>query len=393
MPADDQDLLLRWTLAALSRVDAQPRGEAPISRLQSGEPPHLPAWPLERFAAAGFASGLTALIGALATAEELPAGVADYIGAQRTAVAARSARFRLVTMDALAVLDRAGVAATPVKGAVLANELWPVDDARPMADVDLLVDPWNRRAAATAVTGLGWPLQSSAPWEDTFVAWPAEPDATADGESAGHAGKVEIHPGWVERLHGYEVDGTAALRPAAGHGELLGVPCSRLDDDAFAVHVVGHLATTVVRAETRPLHVVDAVVVLDRLDADDWAGFAAIATIADPRLTAPGLWLVDHYRPGLVPPGLLRASLDRLPVAARRALARTPPMAVLRGGMGRTTIGWRSAFTRTAAERRAVLRQATWPSLHERGTVSPWPAQAARLRRGAARLIARARDR
>jgi hypothetical protein len=158
-----------------------------------------------------------------------------------------------------------------------------------------------------------------------------------------------VHPGWREFLHGYVVDGfdiEEHLVPSAD-GQV------RLDDVAFAVHVIGHLASTVVRAEVRSVNVVDIWFLHAR--GLDWDAVATLSATLDPRLTAPGLWLVDHVLPDVVPGALLRAEMARLPGAA--ALASCPPEAVLRDPGPRTTTRWRLAHALHTGERAAVLRQ------------------------------------
>ncbi len=376
--AVDQHELLVWTL---DRLEHETAARTP-----------LPGLAADAFRAAGFASGLTALIAVLAERDgvELPDDWAGYLDEQRGEVAARTRRFAEVLPRVLTALHDAGVAALPVKGAVVAPG-WPDPLARPMADLDLLVTPADRDRARDALVATGLPLQHRAPWEDVFLAWGDGSVGRLDGESAAHNGKIELHPGWVERLHHYLVDDGGALWRESSDGVVAGVACRTLPGWAVAAHVLGHLAAAVIRAEVRPMHVVDAVVVLVGLDEAEREALRRFQRGLDPRLVAPALWLVGAYRPDVVHDAEVAVACARLPVAAAARLAAVGPAAVLRDPATRTIVRWRMAFTRSPVERAHVARQALAPpaiertaaqSADRRATVAR---QAARMRRAAAR--------
>jgi hypothetical protein len=280
-----------------------------------------------------------------------------------------------------------------VKGAVLAAEVWPraAAVARPMADIDLLVAPHQRAAAAAALAAAGFPRSGTSPWEDVFLGWGDGGVGRPDGESADHNGKVEVHPGWTERLHHYLVDDDGLLLAAALPGELAGVPCCRLPPAAFAAHVIGHLSASVVRAEVRAVNVIDAVLLLRRLTGLERSELAALASRLDPRLVGPGLWLVARYRPDVVPFDALGNSLGRLPPSAAAMLASTESDAVLRDLDARTRWAWRRAFTVNRGETAAMARQYLWPPAADlRGPASDvplWRLRAERIQRAGCRLV------
>jgi hypothetical protein len=312
-------------------------------------------WSLPDVQLAGLATGLTALAATRGVFATDAPGVGDYLAEQQTQVAARVERFREVTPRVLAVLAQADLTVVPVKGAVLAGAaggepVWPEPATRPMSDVDLLVVPHQRAQAAAALAREGWSLHSSSDHEDTFLAWGDGGVGRLDGESAEHNGRVEVHPGWVEFVHGYLAKGFE-LRPhvrRADDGQW------RLGSASLGAHVIGHLASTVVRAEVRAVNVLD----LWFLHAGglDWAAVGEVQREIDPRLTGPGLWLVDRLLPGVVPSSLLQRELARLPHPD--VFANVAPSAVLRDPTQRTTVRWRSSFATSLAERAAVGRQA-----------------------------------
>ena len=398
--ASDQERVLRLALDLLDRrpdmvgVVSQAGFDPSPSSPPSTSPVTVPDLPLERFAAAGFATGLTAAIGAWSEAAtvRLPDAWTPWIEDQRREVAARQRLFDEVLWRLLTALGDAGVPATPVKGAVLARGPWPGAEARPMADIDLMVPPSARRAARDALEAAGFRMLDQRSWEDTYLAWPGVEPLRRDGESAGHPGKVEIHPGWVERLHNYLVTDEDLVMGRARAGDLAGAPCRLLDPAGSAAQVIGHLSASVVRADVRALQVIDAVVVLRALDDDQRAELAGLWRGLDPRLSAPGLWLVGSVRPADVDPAALDDALGRLGAAARARLAAAGPASVLRQAGRRTGWGWRNAFVATSTERGHMARQFVLPAADDLPGgehVSSAARHARRVARGVRRLLRR----
>lgn len=301
----------------------------------------------------GFATGLTALASELAV-RDFAGELQPYLQQQRDQVAARVERFRPVIARVLSALAEVDVPATPVKGAELVNGVWPYPSARPMSDVDVIVPAEVRAQAGAALAAAGFAFDVSAPHEDTFLAWGDGSVGRTDGESVDHNGRVELHPGWGEFIHGYEVSGFpidlhTRVRP------LVETDCARLDLNGVATTVIGHLSSTVVRCEVRAVNVVD--VWFCHAAGVEWNCVENMLDECDPRLSGPGLWMVAQVLPAVVPDGLVERQLRRLPAAARRRLAGIDPSATLRDRLARTTLGWRQAFTTTPGERVAVVQQ------------------------------------
>ena len=71
---------------------------------------------------------------------------------------------------------------------------------------------------------------------------------------------------------------------------------TRLDDAAFAAHVIGHLASTVVRAEVRAVNVLDVWFLHEQ--GLDWTAVATVMLACSPAAFAGGLRIhavVDNY--------------------------------------------------------------------------------------------------
>jgi len=293
--------------------------------------------------AVGFATGLTALAAHLGVLQGDRA-VQEYLDEQRLEVAARHGRFARLVPEVLGALRAAEVPAAALKGAALCGHngdaaVWVPADTRPMSDVDLMVPAQCRESAAAALMAQGHRMESSSPHEDVFLAWGDGAVGRTDGESADHNGRIEVHPGWGQFLHGYTVQGPT-FTGEWSHAHM-------------AAHAIGHLSSTVIRAEVRAVNVVDMWFL--HAAGLDWRATADVLAGLDCRLTAPGLWLCDAALPAVVPPDLLERELGRLPAARR--LRGLEVAAVLRDPTQRTTAGWRLAFAAGARERSAVVRQ------------------------------------
>ena len=327
--------------------------DAVVARLRGGDAT-LPAWSLDEVQRNGLATGLTALAASLGLFDDASDDVRAYAAEQRAEVARRAERFTPLTPRILAALADADIPAVPVKGAVLGGSsgdgaVWADPTTRPMSDIDLLVDPRHRTLAAAVLERAGCRLHASADHEDTYLAWGDGSVGRTDGESAEHNGRVEVHPGWTEFLHGYLVRGFDPLAVAVRRDD----GQWRLPPAAFAAHVVGHLASTVVRCEVRAVNVLD--VWFLHAAGTDWHEVAHEMRRIDPRLTAPGLWLADRLTPGLLPSEVVEGELRRLP--NRAVLSSTEPAAVLREPTQRTTARWRESFAMGAGDRVGIGRQ------------------------------------
>jgi Uncharacterised nucleotidyltransferase len=323
-----------------------------LGRLRGLDVP-VPVMSLVDLQRTGFATGLTALASELACTE-FAIDLQPYLRQQREQVAARVERFRPVIGGVLTALAEVNVPATPVKGAELTNGIWPYPAARPMSDVDVIVPVELRAQANAAVTGAGFTFDGTSVHEDTFLAWGDGSIGRTDGESVDHNGRVELHPGWNEFIHGYVVHGW----PTGTHTSvrsLCGVDCARLDLAGVTASIIGHLSSTVVRCEVRAVNVVD--VWFCHIAGTDWPKVASMLDECDPRLAGPGLWLVSRLLPDVVPHGLVDRQVARLSAAAQRKLDSIDVSATLRDSSSRTTLAWRQAFTTRPGERVAVLQQ------------------------------------
>jgi Uncharacterised nucleotidyltransferase len=347
-----------------------------------------------------FATGLTGFTAGLTARHRLrvSASLEGYLAEQANELAERHRRFEELEVRVLDVLAQATVVAIPVKGLVLAELAWPFPAERPMADIDLLVAPGQRATAEAAMRRAGFTLASRARTEDTFLGWGDGGVGRTDGESAAHNGKVELHPGWCEYLHGYTIDDRGLLLDQAVDGGFRGMPCERLPPAALVVHCLGHLSACVIRREVRGVNVLDVVLGLRALDGEGKAELAGLVDRLDPRLSAPGWWLIEQVRNGaVVHQGIdVAATIGRLTRRGREQLLALEASSVLRDVDSRSSWAWRAAWTTSYSELARMARQFALPPTGELRradpAASPLRLHARRLRRGSRMMLRRERS-
>jgi hypothetical protein len=325
-----------------------------LDRLAGREAP-MPSWSLDAHRMAGLATGLTALVAHLTRGEPMRATLRAHLDEQAGQVAERVQRFRALVPRVASTLAAADVPAVFVKGAALIDGVWGLPHARPMADVDLVVPSHLRAVAGAALEAAGHRWWASTSYEDAYLAWGDGSAGRRDGESAAHNGRIEVHPGWREHLHGYDAEGFDVIAAAAAD-PVCGAP--KLGLAALTAQALGHLGACVVRNEVRAVNVVDVWwCARAGVDWDDVGGWLAGA---DARLSAPALWVVDRVLPGLVPASLVTSEMARLPAPAADVLVAASTDAVWRDPTTRTSLSWRKAFTASNVELARMADQAVF---------------------------------
>lgn len=222
-------------------------------------------------------------------------------------------RIRAQRAELLAALKAAGVAAIPLKGAWLAETVYPDLAQRPMSDMDLLIRPEQLEAAQAAMTRLGYAVKD----EDQPGGW--------------SKGRLYLHPQWrcaVELQWTLwhpsheltpELD-PACLWNAAETGLLSGVEVPLLPPAVHLVYLTYHHQAHLWRLPARAL--LD-IVLLGRRFATKLsvAELEAEARAWDLAFRAPFVWRVAHDVCGVEPPAELAEWTRPLEtsVAERRA--------------------------------------------------------------------------
>jgi hypothetical protein len=280
----------------------------------------------------------------------------------------------------------AGIAATWLKGAWLAERIYDPPGSRPAADLDVLVrDPSQAVLAGAVLARLGY-VQTERTWKHAVFAQP-DNRAVVDwrGEHPDNPRPVEVHTWLGEAFRGIRFDLRAPLAsiPSAGPGRI-GLPGSASAPPgmtAFAVsswtvlpnwlglaHLAAHASVDALGRKLRLIQLIDLARLAPRLEAADWRAFEqCCATPPAARFVWPALALgVRELGSDGMPEGLL----DRLAESVQPSL---------RAWVERLDVDTASRFGRMEARRALDEVPRIWPlDRRERWTVwrfVAWPAR------------------
>lgn len=251
-----------------------------------------------------------------------PAGWSEFLRDQRAHTVARHPRILdlLELIDARARAD--GIAVVALKGVELHSSGLYAAGERPMADIDLLVQPGDSSRATRMLESLGF-HESLSTWRDrVFV--PEYERAPCDlGEHADNYLKVELHERIREALPVDIVDISRQVFPSRPHPGLNPYP-SRA---SLMLHLLLHAAGAMVSRTLRLLHLHDLALLSSRMTDADWVDVLEHSANGREHWWAlPPLQLTAKYYPGAAPAGVLAALAGQCPpllgmIARRRTLS------------------------------------------------------------------------
>jgi len=225
----------------------------------------------------------------------------SFLQAQRSQVAAR----HLLIEQLLAQIDCGArahhIAVVGLKGAALhALGLYRAGE-RPMADVDLLVQPRDGARVTGLLESLGY-RGSFANWKHrVFV--PGTCKTHADlGEHAQNYLKIELHERIAETLPFRTTDVTEQVFPRRPHPGLNAYPSTA----ALMIHLLVHAAGAMAYRALRLLHLHDIALVASRMSDQDWDTVVSHrGSTGGPWWALPPLEMTARYYTACAPPEVL----------------------------------------------------------------------------------------
>ena len=250
-------------------------------------------------------------------------GVVPLAAQRQLAYMALQSEFRMRKLarlleTAVDTLGRVGIEATVLKGAALAPTLYGSFTARPMNDIDLLIDPDRAQEARALMLAVGWRRDPSLPGDEAYAGHHHLPPML-DGSGSGL--RLELHTALLPRESPFPI-ANAELRRRA----------TELPLGAFRVRVLGLVDHAVYAAihfawshqlRLGAWHAMRDLGRLARRGLLDWPGFTDRAE--EWRATSCAYWTLRLGRAlaGLPVPGeVLRRLEPRLPEAILRRLER-----------------------------------------------------------------------
>jgi hypothetical protein len=245
---------------------------------------------------------------------EGPAQWRDFLAGQKAHVAARHRRIQELLDQIDARCREEGIAVVGLKGAALHSMGLYRAGERPMADVDLLVQPGDTTRTGQVLESLGF-SELFANWRHgVFVPKVCNVHAGM-GEHAENYLKVELHARIAEKLPLRITDVTDSVYPRTPHPGLNAYPSKA----ALMTHLLIHAAGAMAFRSLRLLHLHDIALVSLRMAGSDWDELVKQGQNMDRRWWAlPPLQLTARYYPEAVPTGVLAALCDHCPWTLRQ---------------------------------------------------------------------------
>jgi hypothetical protein len=175
-------------------------------------------------------------------------------------------------LESLEALDAAGIEVILLKGAALAVSTRRSFTERPMADIDMLIDPVSARKAHEFMREHGWIVDSIGRQED---AWDNHHHLPPLADRNGSGLRLEIHVAPVPPGHSFDLD-FARIRSTARHLTFGGVPVLAPEIHLYAVHSAIHFAWSH-RFESGGMNAFRDLAALESTGKFSWARFVDVA--------------------------------------------------------------------------------------------------------------------
>ncbi|CAD7717836.1 hypothetical protein LMG31886_26090 [Xanthomonas hydrangeae] len=232
-----------------------------------------------------------------------------FLSEQRRHVEDRHRRIALLLTLIDAAARAAGMALVGLKGTALHRLGVYLPGDRPMADIDLLVEPEDAPAAAALLCELGY-VASFEQWKHQ-VFKPIQGEAVAGlGEHRDAPINIELHTRIQERLPVHSVDITSRILPERAQPGLNPYPSI----GALMCHLLLHAAGGICHRSIRLMHLHDLALLATRMGQRDWDQLWEETSVS-PWWALPPLLLLQRYYRSVVPAAVmarLQADCPRL---------------------------------------------------------------------------------
>jgi hypothetical protein len=235
-----------------------------------------------------------------------PVGWTRFLDQQRTHTAARHTRVQEVLNSIGQKAGEAGVTVTPLKGAALHELGLYAPGDRPMADIDLLVQPADVQRMSALLASSGF-RQSGETWKERIFTAIDERAPAEFGEHSNNSVKIELHERICEKLPLRMTDASEFIFPRQPHPGLNAYP----SNGSLMRHLLLHAAGSMAFQGLRILQLHDIALLSARMSEPDWNEVAASGSRGARVWWAfPPLELMSRYYPSRVPARVLSALHD-----------------------------------------------------------------------------------
>jgi hypothetical protein len=319
-----------------------------------------PDWSRIEWAVARSVSAIQGISGLLANRLRWrePRDFLEFLAEQREhTVAFRDcARTALARIDAAA--RAAGVPVVALKGAATFGMKLHGRGERPMADLDLLIEPSGMEAMQTVMTSCGY-VHSHTTRRHVAFKPAADRPTIGFGEHGDNPVRVDLHTRITEHLPVSEVDATPTIMPAILVPGINGY-ASRV---SLFRHLLLHAAGNMRGRTFRAIQAFDAAALAGVLETADWAELLDDARFATWWLYPP-LAVTAHVRPGCIPASVMECAARACPRWLRRRMRHGDMFEVSLSNLRIAALAG-IEWSRTPAEALRLLRRRLIPNPQE----------------------------
>jgi hypothetical protein len=230
----------------------------------------------------------------------------DFLNGQKAHVLARQGRIQELLDQIDTRCRESGIAIVGLKGLALHSMGFYRAGERPMADLDLLVQPGDTARTGQVLQALGF-SESCPSWKHIIFMPKVCNLHEGLGEHADNYLKVELHSRIAEKLPLRITDVTESVYPRTPRPGLNAYPSNA----ALMTHLLIHAAGSMVFRSVRLLQLHDIALVCARMTVSDWG------ELNKQWWALPPLQLTARYYPDAVPADMLAALAKRCPRTLR----------------------------------------------------------------------------
>jgi len=221
--------------------------------------------------------------------------------------AQRIAKMHNELKEILALFSQNNIRVMPLKGSILSTNFYKNPTWRPMADIDLLIQPEDFATSADLLARLGYE-RDVVHWKHTEFSKPDNRQIISKtAEHPENPRKLEVHLQCRETFGGPTINLTELMWANSRQGELLGESVIIPNLDVLWLHLVVHSTYHIWQGRSRLIQLIDLAQITPQLNNQ----FLFLNSI-DARFTYPSLALLKKYFPAAIEDSLLATQRERV---------------------------------------------------------------------------------
>ena len=237
----------------------------------------------------------------------------QWLAQQLTFNTQRVARMQAELQSILALFAQHNIPLMPLKGAILSTQFYEAAGWRPMADLDLLIQPHHFARSADLLEQLGYE-RDIAHWKHTeFIKPDNRKVVSREVEHPDNPRGLELHLYCRESFGGPTINLTELMWRNSTAGLLLGERTTLPKLEALWIHLLVHTGYHLWQGKGRLIHLVD----LARLTPHLTEPLIYLNAI-EARFTYPSLIMLNKYFPAILDKNLLNSQKARVSTSFQR---------------------------------------------------------------------------